>query len=163
MTAIDSVFFLKENTLLKMGYSSEQLGVLKMGDDSNQSLSDLLALNIGQIGENMTLRRGAALCSLRDDKIRLLFWNLYPIECVLFSTLLLTFRFSSCTHPQQVQGGISLGKYAAVFAYEENLPSSEIPELGEVIDLEKLPKKLCQHIIGMLILKNLIIYSVGTT
>nr|CAG4651365.1 EOG090X0EI4 [Simocephalus serrulatus] len=117
----------QENTLLKMGYSSEQLGVLKMGDDSNQSLSDLLALNIGQIGENMTLRRGAALCSLRDDKI----------------------RFSSCTHPQQVQGGISLGKYAAVFAYEENLPSSEIPELGEVIDLEKLPKQLCQHIIGM--------------
>lgn len=55
-----------------MGYSSEQLGVLKMNDDSNQSLSDLLALNIGQIGENMTLRRGAALCSLRDDKIRLL-------------------------------------------------------------------------------------------
>lgn len=43
-----------------------------------------------------------------------------------------------------------LGKYAAVFAYEECPPSVETPELTEIIDLEKLPKQLCQHIIGII-------------
>lgn len=43
-----------------------------------------------------------------------------------------------------------LGKYAALFAYEECPPSVETPELTEIIDLEKLPKQLCQHIIGII-------------
>ena len=52
---------MQESELLKIGFSSEQLGDLKAND--NSKLSDLLALNIGQIGENMSLRRGAALSS----------------------------------------------------------------------------------------------------
>lgn len=34
-----------------------------MNDNASQTLSDLLALNIGQIGENMSIRRSAALFS----------------------------------------------------------------------------------------------------
>lgn len=43
-----------------------------------------------------------------------------------------------------------LGKYAAVFAYEECTPSVKMEELNEVIAAEKLQKQLCQHIIGIM-------------
>lgn len=46
-----------------MKFSSEQLGVLK-ASGSDKSLADVLALNIGQIGENMSLRRAVALYAL---------------------------------------------------------------------------------------------------
>ena len=46
--------------------------------------------------------------------------------------------------------GVLLGKYGAVFAYEESTPC-EIAELAEIIDIENLPKQLCQHIIGILL------------
>nr|CAG4637387.1 EOG090X0EI4 [Ceriodaphnia reticulata] len=114
----------QKNDLLEIEFSSEQLGALQA--NVNSKLSDLLALNIGQIGENILLRRGAALCSTKN-----------------------TLKFSCSTHPQNLLGGAVLGKYAAVFAYEESKPSSELAELTEIINIENLPKQLCQHIIGM--------------
>ncbi|EFX69838.1 hypothetical protein DAPPUDRAFT_228533 [Daphnia pulex] len=123
VSALDTT---QESSLVKLGFDSEQLGSLQLNDSKNSKLSDLLALNIGLIGENMAVRRAAALCATS-----------------------LNIKFSSCTHPQQVLGESFLGKYAAVFAYEECPPSVETPELTEIIDLEKLPKQLCQHIIGM--------------
>lgn len=113
-----------ENDLLKVEFNSEQLGAFQAS--VNSKLSDVLAINIGQIGENMSLRRGAALCSTNNN-----------------------IKFSGSTHPQNVVEGALLGKYAAVFAYEESTPSPELTELTEVLNIENLPKQLCQHIIGM--------------
>jgi hypothetical protein len=52
---------------LKIGFDSEQLGTLQLNDSKNSKLSDLVALNIGLIGENMTLRRAAALYSTSSN------------------------------------------------------------------------------------------------
>ena len=44
-----------------------------------------------------------------------------------------------------------LGKYGAVIAYEETTSTpTENPELSEIINIDTLPKQLCQHIIGNL-------------
>ena len=45
----------------KVNFSSEQLAALKSNEPSESKLSDLVALNIGQIGENMSLRRASAI------------------------------------------------------------------------------------------------------
>ncbi len=45
-------------------FSSEQLRDMK---STESSLGDLLALNIGQIGENMSLRRASALSSPHSE------------------------------------------------------------------------------------------------
>ncbi|KAK4013461.1 elongation factor Ts, mitochondrial-like [Daphnia magna] len=117
---------LQETPIIRLGFSSEQLGALQLNNKSDSKLSDFLALNIGLIGENMAVRRGAALCSTNSN-----------------------IKFASSTHPEQVLDGSSLGKYAAVIAYEEGQVLSEQAELIEIIEIEKLPKQLCQHIIGM--------------
>nr|CAG4649722.1 EOG090X0EI4 [Scapholeberis mucronata] len=112
-------------TIFKVGYSSEQLGNLQASE--NSTLNDLLAYNIGLIGENLMLRRGVMLYS-SDNKI----------------------KFSCSAHPQINVDETLLGKYAALVAYQDN-NSTEIenPELNEIIITDKLSKQLCQHIIGM--------------
>ena len=65
-----------QKDLGKVGYTAEQLGLLKSSD--NTTLADLIALNIGQIGENMVLRRGAGLFSA-DEKIKYCIYSL-PIN-----------------------------------------------------------------------------------
>ena len=61
-------------------------------------------------------------------------------------------RLACCSHPLSSLGDALLGKYGAVVAYVENSPEvsppSEVSELPDGITLEKLPRQLCQHIIG---------------
>jgi len=52
---------------VKLGFDSEQLGTLQLNDSKHSKLSDLLALNIGLIGENMAVRRAAALCATSSN------------------------------------------------------------------------------------------------
>ena len=47
----------------QINYNSEELGDLKTSEEISTKLSDVVALNIGQIGENMNLRRGASIGS----------------------------------------------------------------------------------------------------
>nr|CAG4648915.1 EOG090X0EI4 [Polyphemus pediculus] len=117
------------STMLQVNYSSEQLGDVPFNNGSDTSkLSDLVALNIGQIGENMSLCRGAALQCPSNLNIKL----------------------ACSSHPAQSHGEVLLGKYGAVLAYEEVPAENESgEELPEGVTLEKLPKQLCQHIIGM--------------
>ena len=68
-----------------------------------------------------------------------------PVLLPIF-LFVLHFRFAYCTHPLTATGEVLVGKYGAIVAYEDN-PDNRI-ELPEGIELEKLPKQLCQHIIG---------------
>ncbi len=52
-----------------MKLTSEQLGALKI-IESGKSLADLLAMNIGLIGENMSLRRAVAFCVPSDANVK---------------------------------------------------------------------------------------------
>lgn len=120
--------------ILKVNFDSEQLGQMQVTNESNDCsdsktytrLSDLLALNIGLIGENMSLRRAAAF-SLPSA---------------------VNYKFACCTHPLTAAGEVLFGKYGAIITYQDN-PLAHQVELPEGIELEKLPKQLCQHIIGM--------------
>nr|CAG4635096.1 EOG090X0EI4 [Alona affinis] len=116
-------------SILQVGFSSEQLGALKNAE--GKPLADVLALNIGQIGENMSLRRAAAF-SVSDADLKL----------------------ACCTHPLSTKEQIFLGKYGAVVVYTEasNPPAdseASPTEFPEGITLEKLSRQLCQHVIGM--------------
>nr|CAG4642078.1 EOG090X0EI4 [Eurycercus lamellatus] len=114
------------STIVQQKFSSEQLGALNINGDS-KTLSDVVALNIGQIGENISVRQGASLSSSSDN---------IKIACY--------------SHPLEWIGEILLGKYGAVVAYVDNSKSSLEPsELPDGVCIEKLPKQLCQHIIGM--------------
>merc|ERR1712116_52868 len=111
----------------QINYNSEELGDLKTSEEISTKLSDLVALNIGQIGENMNLRRGASIGSA-DKNIKL--------------------AYSS--HPSQSVEEVLVGKYGAVVAYEESVDQPEsLKDLPENVTVEKLPRQLCQHIIGM--------------
>lgn len=61
-------------------------------------------------------------------------------------------RLACCSHPVSTNEGTLLGKYGAIVAYIadgcSNGPVSENCELPEGVTLEKLPKQLCQHVIG---------------
>lgn len=118
------------SNITEVKLTSEQLGALRI-IESGKSLADLLAINIGLIGENMSLRRAVAFCAPNDPNIKL----------------------ACCSHPVSTNEGTLLGKYGAIVAYIadgcSNGPVSENCELPEGVTLEKLPKQLCQHVIGM--------------
>ena len=58
------------------------------------------------------------------------------------------FRLACCTHPLQIVDEVMLGKYGAVVAYEVTNSAPENVELPEEVDADKLPRQLCQHVIG---------------
>nr|CAG4646607.1 EOG090X0EI4 [Macrothrix elegans] len=109
-------------------YNSAELGKLSANQNdggSDGTLSDVVALTIGQIGENMALRRGVT-CFASDSNIK--------IAC--------------CTHPLLPHGETYLGKYGAIILYEEQQTSdSAQSQLPDGLTKEALPKQLCQHII----------------
>jgi len=126
----------------QINYNSEELGDLKTSEEISTKLSDLVALNIGQIGENMNLRRGASIGSA-DKNIKL--------------------AYSS--HPSQSVEEVLVGKYGAVVAYEESVDQPEsLKDLPENVTVEKLPRQLCQHIIGLFqILQYLFDFVIATS
>jgi len=111
----------------QINYNSEELGALKTSEEVSTKLSDLVALNIGQIGENMNLRRGASIGSTNQN-----------------------IKIACSSHPSQSVDEVLVGKYGAVVAYEESAaPPESLTDLPENVTVEKLPRQLCQHIIGM--------------
>jgi len=100
----------------------EEISKLKIADGS--SLADLVALNIGQIGENMALGS--------------------PTFIQAASGINLT----GLSHPAPEKGSsVMYGRYIALMAYTKT-DKGEL-SLPEGIVEEKLPSQICQHIIGM--------------
>ncbi|XP_018329208.1 elongation factor Ts, mitochondrial [Agrilus planipennis] len=109
-------YALGENPLIKIDLESRQLNELPTAD--GKLLSDQLALMIGLVGENASLKRG--ICFKAAEQIHL----------------------SVYTHPYgNERNGILLGKFGGVVAFRQIRPSG--------VDIKKLGKDLCQHIVGM--------------
>lgn len=101
--------------------SSEQ--VAKLNTDGS-SLADLVALNIGQIGENMTI--GDTTLIQASSEVNL----------------------EGRSHPsaEYDQNQLLSGRYVTVLAYTK---SNDAVSLPDHLEEDKLPGLLCQHIIGM--------------
>nr|CAG4650520.1 EOG090X0EI4 [Sida crystallina] len=123
---LENVHLVENSPVYQVKFSSDQLGAMTSSAPGSTKLSDLVALNIGQIGENMNLRRASAL-GFNTNQIKL----------------------ACCTHPMQTVGEtVMLGKYGAVITYQVIRDGGSDPvELPEEITLDKLPRQLCQHII----------------
>lgn len=103
--------------LTQVYFEAENLKAM-IGQDG-RSLADELALMIGNVGENATLRR--ATCFKASDPITL-FGLTHPTQAATTST------------------NVHLGKYGSIVAYKTT---------GDVSGKIDLHKNICQHIIGM--------------
>lgn len=105
--------------ILKIGLESESLRNLKMED--GKTLGDHLALMIGIVGENASLKR--AICYKAPEAVRLCGYT-HPAP-----------------EPPMTDGKIMLGKYGSIAAFNSNCEKTE-----EVLEVQR---KICQHIVGM--------------
>lgn len=114
MSAVDS-----EN-IIKIGIGNDALKNIKCTDD--KTLGDHLALLIGTVGENSTLKR--AICYKTPASVNLV-----------------GYAHSTSEQIQNPDEGQLIGKYGAIAAFKSETP----------VDTEKqeLQKKILQHIVGM--------------
>ncbi|XP_041475519.1 elongation factor Ts, mitochondrial-like [Lytechinus variegatus] len=108
--------------ILKLPLSAEDMKS-SVGEDG-KSMEDLTALTIGQVGENMSIRRGLYLEA--------------PQELFIGS-----YVHSALQKPQDNQGKCTMGKYAAIVVFKN---------LGETTPNfrpEVLGRRLSQHVVGM--------------
>ncbi|XP_063699594.1 elongation factor Ts, mitochondrial [Culicoides brevitarsis] len=114
MSAVDS------KNVTKIGIGSDALKNIKFTDD--KSLGDHLALLIGTVGENATLKR--AICYKTPESVNLV-----------------GYAHSTSEQVQNNDDGQLFGKYGAIAAFKSQAP----------VDAEKqeLQKKILQHIVGM--------------
>ncbi len=93
-----------------------------------QSVGDLIALNIGQIGENIVLSRAISMTS--DGSV---------------------FRLSGLTHPSSIRAvgseKVQYGRFGSIMAYVESEGGAILMPQGETG--ESMARQVCQHIIGM--------------
>jgi len=121
-TSLNSPRRTKSEPISKLEISSADVSSLKTLEGS--TLADLVALNIGQIGENMSIGNSTVIHSNTD--------------CV---------KLVGLSHPSTSGGEDRLlyGRYVAVMAYSTS-GSGEYPE---GMTEERLASQICQHIIGM--------------
>lgn len=92
--------------------------------EDGKSLADLIALNIGQLGENISLKRAVHFISKPgNDKSRLI----------------------GFTHPSGDTSSLSFGRYGVLMALEKDLFGKKSKEQA----LQSLGQQLCQHVVGM--------------
>lgn len=106
------------NKITKIGLESDALRNLKL--DDGKTLADHLALMIGVVGENASLKR--AICYKTPEAVRL----------------------CGYTHPAPenfVEGTMMLGKYGSIAAFNSNSEKTE--------EIREIHRKICQHIVGM--------------
>lgn len=107
------------NKITKIALESDSLRNLKMED--GKSLADHLALMIGTVGENASLRR--AICYKSPEAVRL----------------------AGYAHPAQettpAEGQFLIGKYGAIAAFNSNSDKTD--------EIREIHRKICQHIVGM--------------
>ncbi|XP_069698470.1 elongation factor Ts, mitochondrial [Periplaneta americana] len=112
------------NALTKIGLDSERLRTLS-GEDG-KPLSDHVALLIGNVGENVALRR--AYCFQAHEGVLV----------------------AGYTHPAPLNTNNKTlyGKYGALVAFRKAAQGTE-QETPDKLPIEQLGRLMCQHIIGM--------------
>ena len=90
--------------------------------------------------------------------LQIFFKKWYPALAIIWDSYAsyvlgsLFYRLAYSSHPSQSVDEVLLGKYGAVVAYEESAVQPEsLADLPENVTPEKLPRQLCQHIIGLFI------------
>eukprot|EP00092_Neocalanus_flemingeri_P029437 GFUD01031963.1.p1 GENE.GFUD01031963.1~~GFUD01031963.1.p1 ORF type:complete len:321 (-),score=80.36 GFUD01031963.1:39-1001(-) len=119
---VETVTSESDEPLVKTLITKNQVAAMTGGE--GKTLADLVALNIGQIGENIAL--GGVTIFTAGPGVKL---------CGL-------------SHPSSGSGQteqLQVGRYASLLAYTTN-PEGEVPE--GLTDLT-LARQVCQHIIGM--------------
>lgn len=109
-------------TKLKVGHS--EINRLQYND---KTVADLTSLEIGNIGENIAVRRGAFLRAANRELV----------ASYVHATGLQTGKIRHC----------SVGKYGSLVLYEEDSSGSLPAE--RTVSLEELGRQVCQHIVGM--------------
>jgi len=108
----------------------------KEAGGNTKTLADLVALNIGQIGENLTLRR-AVLFKVNKEAVD------PNVEEV---------KLSALTHPSaniHSSDSVAYGRFGSILAYAKDKQRSGEPVLPEGQTVESLARQICQHVIGM--------------
>jgi len=121
--------FAKANTLQDGSLSMKILDKnaaeqIPQPDADGKTLADLVALNIGQIGENLSLKRAAHFVSDKSNK------NIHLV---------------ATTHPSGDVNTLSYGRYGVLLALEKD-PSVA---MSEEFSIQSLGSQLCQHVVGM--------------
>lgn len=107
-----------KDKIAKIGLESDALKNLKTND--GKSLGDSLALMIGTVGENASIKRAIVYKTPESVSI------------------------SACIHPSPEtfeEGKVFTGKYGAIAAFNSNTEKSE--------EIQSIHRKICQHIVGM--------------
>jgi len=103
--------------------TSEELSHMK--DHKGRPLADLVALNIGQLGENLQIRRGAVLAAGEADQ-----------------------EVAGVTHPSaglHSKVEVQYGRYGSAMTFK----TVEVPNQPDKVSLAATARQICQHIIGM--------------
>jgi len=120
-------------SLIVKNYEKAILDQITTSEGKDKTLADLVALNIGQIGENILLRRATTISTsnLGDgDKENI--------------------KLSIVTHPSasptSESGNVAYGRFGVILAYSKKKNVGTLPE-GQTV--AGIARQLCQHIIGM--------------
>lgn len=135
LNSIVEVLLAKAQSVTTSGtdLSIEEMGKEALGEvatPDGKTLADLVALNIGQIGENLILRR-AVLFKIGQGQ---------PDQVV---------KLAALTHPFTAASvdDVAYGRFGSVLAYSTDKTNKKVMPAGTSI--EALTKQICQHVIGM--------------
>ena len=120
--------------LIEQKLNKENLSNIPVTGSQDKTLADLVALNIGQIGENIVLRRAAT----------------FSIDMTGYRKRREDLRLAVVTHPSAHpaadSSNVAYGRFGVIMAYSKEKKVGIIPE-GQTV--ASMARQLCQHIIGM--------------
>jgi len=102
----------------------------KIPTSQDKTLADLVALNIGQIGENIILSRAATISTNESNT----------------DNIKLAIVTHPSANPTASKSNVAYGRFGVIIAYSKKDDVGILPE-GQTVD--SLARQLCQHIIGM--------------
>ncbi|XP_050528888.1 elongation factor Ts, mitochondrial [Daktulosphaira vitifoliae] len=114
-----------ENSFSKVNLKSGEL--MALSGTEGKSLADHIAVTIGNLGENLTLRRATCL-NTQDTGLNII----------------------GVTHPANSTGNHYLtGKYGSLIIYRRHLDDHNINEKSLDNSHNEILRQMCQHVIGM--------------
>lgn len=103
--------------------------LMALSGAEGKSLADHVAMTIGNLGENVTLRRATCL-NTRDTGLNIM----------------------GLTHPSNATGSNFLsGKYGSILIYRKQPNIEKISQKSLESSREEILRQMCQHVIGKLI------------
>lgn len=98
---------------------------MKLSSTEGKSLADHVAITIGNLGENITLRRAMCL-NTRDTGLNVM----------------------GLTHPSNTGSNSHSGKYGSLLIYRKQPDTEKINQKSMDSSHSEILRQMCQHIIG---------------